>query len=381
MNQNPLVVSEYSGEAIQKAIDSLETGGQVVLPEGKYILEQTVRIKDSIELIGSGENTLIFLADNVNENLFTNSNHSKGNKNITIKNLILNGNSANQRKPAEQKKLSFCNGVYFTKVENCCFEEIKTVSVYQTGLHFNKCKKVRIKNFYAENLGWSGFSTSGTDDIVAINSTIIDSGRDKIHSAIHLDGGNGAYVQTTVRRCTGNAIMIDSNFAPMTNVVIKGECSESKRGIHLSGSHNYQLSNILITNSTLSDNQTGMMVSNASNIFINDCLIRNSSKEAILLQGKFGGVNTVISNVNFENNATNISEIHVSHDNYFIQNNISQEAVKLPDEKKINLQRIIKNLEDENLKKDQLLSEQWETIQAMRLSNRLKTFLKKLIGR
>lgn len=328
MYQRKVVVSELDGNAIQKAIDSLNKGGLIILNEGEYKIDKTLLLNDNITIIGKGNSTKLILKNNVNSNMITNSDHEKGNINISIKNLLLNGNGENQKRPPEQKRLSFCNGVYFSKVKNCSFIDIEAHDLHQTALHFNNCNGVNIKNFYAEKLGWSGFSTSGTDDLVATDTLIVDSGRDKMHSGIHLDGGVGAYLDVKVHNCTGNAIMIDSNFSPMSNVIVKGECSNSKRGISLSGSHNNLLNNVLITDSAVYENETGIMVSNASNVFIYKCSIKKSISEGILLQGKLGAKQTVISQTNFLKNNNNISEIHSSNNNYFTNNNVSQLAVK-----------------------------------------------------
>src|SRR2546421_12519035 len=55
------------GGAIQKALDSLASGGEVTLGPGTYVIRKPIVLaRDGQKLIGSGANTILFLEANAN---------------------------------------------------------------------------------------------------------------------------------------------------------------------------------------------------------------------------------------------------------------------------------------------------------------------------
>lgn len=306
-------------EAIQKS-----SGKKIIIPVGDYIISETILLINDTHISGAeNHSTKLVFADAVNSNMFMNADATIGNSNITIENLWLDGNASQQYRPKKEKQLSFCNIFYLRKSVKINLFNIKATNCKQTAMHFNNCLGVRIKNLQAEAMGWSGISTSGTDDIQATGIYIYDSGKDVIHSAVHYDGGVGSYFSGKIKKCTGNGVMLDSKYAAFNKSVIEANCTECKRGVSLSGDHHNQLSNVLIQNTKIIDCEVGILVSNSKDVFISSSNIQYSSEYGILLQGKIGGCETVITNIDFNQNKKDIGEIHSSNNNYFVRNNIN----------------------------------------------------------
>ena len=226
--------------------NSIDNNSVTTLPEGEFILSRTIVIGSNKIIKGQGERTVLKLGSAVNANMFTNKSHKEGNSKITIENLLLDGNLTEQYKPEDEKRLSFCNLVYFSNTKDVVFNNITGINCFQTVLHFNNCDNVQIEGLLAKNLGWSGISTSGTNNIKATKIRIFDSGKDHRHSAIHLDGGKGAYIEADIDKCVGNGVMIDATFSPFSHAVVKANCSNCMRGISLIGSEGKMPRNILI---------------------------------------------------------------------------------------------------------------------------------------
>jgi hypothetical protein len=61
------VAPQAGGEGIQKALDSLQNGGEVALEAGTYVVHQPVILqRDGLILHGKGDSTILYLADNAN---------------------------------------------------------------------------------------------------------------------------------------------------------------------------------------------------------------------------------------------------------------------------------------------------------------------------
>lgn len=84
-------------EQIQKAIDSLPSGGTVHLLEGTYIISSAINLKNDKVIQGSGSSTILRLKDNleVDTSIFITDYFNTGSHNISIFNLTLDGNRSN----------------------------------------------------------------------------------------------------------------------------------------------------------------------------------------------------------------------------------------------------------------------------------------------
>ena len=76
----------------------------------------------------------------------------------------------------------------------------------------------------------------------------------------------------------------------------------------------------MITGKYKKNRETGILVSNSQHVTINKCNVSNNEKYGILFQGRTGGNNSLLYDCVVEENKINLSEIHSSNCNYFVDN-------------------------------------------------------------
>lgn len=266
------------------------------LSPGEHVVDATIQLPSEVALIGAGpELTKVTLAPGSSCHVFTNADHAKGNQGIELRGFTLEGNLRSQPKPPDLKGITFACGGYFKRVRHLLVDDVVAHGIRQTAFHFNHCKHVVLQQLEADELGWSGVSTSGTDDIVLRAVVVTNSGLDVRHSGIHLDGGTGAYIEAVIDGCTGNGIMLDSKFAPMSDVVVRGVARRSMRGLSLSGDHEKPLQHVSVSGDFSDNREVGILVSNASNVFIVDATIASNGTAGVVIQGKSTSAHCVIA--------------------------------------------------------------------------------------
>ena len=249
-----------SATSIQQAVDCLDEGGLVYLPPGTYRIERTIRLHSGVTVAGAGaDSTVLELVPGSNCHVFTNDDWNNGNASIELTGFSIEGNMPAQRRPPEAKWITFVCGGYFKRVRNLVVNGITARSVRQTAFHFSECTHVDIRGLVVDQMGWSGVSTSGTDDIVLRDVVVSNAGLDVLHSGIHLDGGRGAYVEAVVDGCTGNGIMLDSNTSPLSDVVVRGVARGSMRGLSLIGGYEHELTNVCLSGDYSNNRECGVL--------------------------------------------------------------------------------------------------------------------------
>ena len=123
---------EYNSEYIQKLVNALPQGGKVQLPKGKFKINKTIIVKSGIKIYGHGKETILLLDSSLKGPAFTNSDWRKGNSNIQISSMLINGNGDNM-------KLSDYN--YHKRAYAKNIANVDNVAVY-----FKKCKDTIIDN-------------------------------------------------------------------------------------------------------------------------------------------------------------------------------------------------------------------------------------------
>src|SRR5580658_395231 len=96
------VAPQAGGEGIQKALDSLQNGGEVALEAGTYVVHQPVMLqRDGQILHGKGDSTILYLADNADcpvvvlgSPVVRATGPVSG---LVVSNLLINGNRKNQK--------------------------------------------------------------------------------------------------------------------------------------------------------------------------------------------------------------------------------------------------------------------------------------------
>lgn len=138
--------------AIQACLTA-NAGKKIKFPAGNYAISATLAIPSNTELFGDSASydgagavgTRISLLNNVNGNMFQNSNLVGGNEYITIRDMYLNGNSANQASG---------HGIYLKNSNYCRVENVKANFIKEDfikaelgGVHWfhdNMCMNVNV---------------------------------------------------------------------------------------------------------------------------------------------------------------------------------------------------------------------------------------------
>ena len=294
-------------------------GVELRLAAGEYLVSRTIALPSGTSISGEGAGkTRIVLAKGSNCHLFTNQDHRDGNTNLVFRHFSVDGNGDDQHRPEGHKALTFCCAVYLRRcvdvqVTDCSFYDIR-----QTAAHFSECLRVLVQRMTSRKLGWSGVSTSGTSDIW-VEAVVEDAGRDHRHSAIHMDGGVGVYVDAEVSDTTGNGIMLDSAYAPLINAVAKGSAVRCLRGVSLSGSAEMELSHVYIEGSFTSNSEIGVMVSNARNVVIANSAIEDNGVAGIRFQGRNGGRECLVVNTSVSGSPSSYEHMHASGANWIFE--------------------------------------------------------------
>ena len=87
-----------------------------------------------------------------------------------------------QSQPPDVEGRVFACGSYFKRVRGLVIDSIRAHAVRHTTFHFTECTHVDISGLVADQMGWSGVSTSDTDDIVLRDVVVTNAGLDVRHS-------------------------------------------------------------------------------------------------------------------------------------------------------------------------------------------------------
>ncbi len=131
-----------TADDIQKLIDSSPfNGGDLLLPQGIYLIDKTIIISSNTNLRGVGSSTLLFAGKSFSGPIFTNSSWTQGNQNIKISNLRIVGSSA-------EKSLSSNN--YHKRAYAMSLSEIDNLAIYFKNLKSAEIEDLEIEDFKNE---------------------------------------------------------------------------------------------------------------------------------------------------------------------------------------------------------------------------------------
>lgn len=252
-------------DPINTAISSLPSGGgSVLLMEGTYVIGGAILLPDNIEFSGLGISTILQLAPNQPnlQAIIENSDPASGNEFISIRNLMMDGNQANQT-PGDQHYGISMENVSNILIEGCHLKNMTGPAIYfvTTVAGGPSCDLVTItNNHFSDNL-YEGilFSTTAADpadhltltqntfggvsgrtciDLTTITNSVI-SHNNVNNSAIHgiQIGGVGGALYSTVSHnncsdCTEVGLwLVGAQYTSILGNVCRGNGSY---GIHLS---------------------------------------------------------------------------------------------------------------------------------------------------
>ncbi|MYE22471.1 MAG: methyltransferase domain-containing protein [Gammaproteobacteria bacterium] len=303
---------------LEAQIASLPEDGRIHLPKGHFTISRTIKLPSHTALQGAGpDQTTLILAPNTNAHLFTNQDHNKGNSNIALIDLSLNGNTHHQS--ADETSRQSRALVLFQRVRGAKLTNVAASDGVQTGFHFARCNDVEINHLHCTSMRWHGVHSVGSSRVSVKDSTFRMIGAGRGYAAVRLNGGMGADIACDVQVCSVGVILT-SKFQQLENVVVQAECAHCRHGIDLAGDTQNRLHNVLVQNSEVFDNELGIKVSNAANVFIHQSRVASSWDTGVLLEGRHGGKFVVVTDTRFEGNTKDVQEIHASGNNHFSGN-------------------------------------------------------------
>jgi hypothetical protein len=330
-----VTVDGFQGDDIQRAVDSLESGGVVQLRAGRYVLDRAVRLASGVAVVGEGAaSTLIELLPGSNSHVFVNDDPARGNERIELRGFTLDGNGATQQRP-RAKALAFAFGTFLWNVHHAVISDVDACDIRQSAIQLNDCRDVTVTNVRAADMGWSGVATSRTDDLIIADVDVERVGLDGVHSALHLGSGTGIYVAATVTGCTGHGIMLDSKFASTTDVVIEAVAHHCRCGVAVTGSR-HDIGDVLVAGDFSNNRECGVFISNASNVFVLGAKLELNGEAGVVLQGSKGGMHCLIADCVISGSPTSIVERDASRDNYQARNTIVDAEPQHPSYEAIN---------------------------------------------
>lgn len=309
-------IEPSDAESLATLAKRFPEGCDVTLLDGEYIISEPIRIVSNMRFTGAGVGrTILTLAPGSNCHMFVNEHKAKHTRNFFANNFSVVGNGDEQTRAADVKGLTFACAFYLGNMSSIVIHDMDFYDIRQTALHFSRCTNVIVRDVSARRLGWSGVSSSGTSNAY-IHADVSDAGRDIRHSAIHMDGGFGVFVDARVSETTGNGIMLDSAFSPMRGAAVQGSATKCMRGVSLSGSNVNELADIVIRGNFYDNQHAGIMVSNASHVSIIGAYVHDNEEYGVLFQGRTGGRNSIVVDCDIGGNGTDVGQVHASHTNW-----------------------------------------------------------------
>lgn len=315
-------VGDLTGEAIQAAIDALPAaGGEVRLGPGTFEVGRMLRLRDGTSLVGAGPTeTVLALVAGTSQHLLTNAGGHAGNRDLELRDLGLLGRAEAQPVPPGHEKYPFSCGAFLRNVEGVVIRDVVAREVRSTAFHFERCRHVRIDDVETHGVGWSGISTAGTDDIEVRGLLATDSGRDRKHSAVHLDGGSGALIEATAVDATGTGIMLEAWTGSLSDVVVRGQARRCDLGFSATAAEGWELRHVLVTGDFSANRVAGVRVANAERVDVVGATIEGNGECGVRFQGARGARSCVVASCTIEGNPVAVEERDGSVDNLVVGN-------------------------------------------------------------
>jgi hypothetical protein len=174
---------------INLALDAADLidGALVMLTPGHFYLEDTLLIGDNTILQGCGPSTILEFAATVGDKIMITNNsgwsfearHATGNFNITLRDMLLNGD-----KDARSTGTDVINTVHFNTTENLLIENLSIIDGWTGAIRTEFCTYVTIRNNYIINSGDDGIEINEETFFAnCYGNTIIDAGQGKTYGS------------------------------------------------------------------------------------------------------------------------------------------------------------------------------------------------------
>jgi parallel beta-helix repeat protein len=324
---------------INTAIDEAVAagGGEVLLLEGTYVIGGPIKLKDKITLSGMGGNTIIKIKNGVNANINAithNTVAAPGNKNMVVKDLVVDGNNSNQV-AGTQLGIAFYNCTDTSArniIRNCYVKYTRSSGIYVEG-----SKAFIVDKCVAFGCGGgAGINASGST-VQFTNNTATGNGNGMLLTGCsdcviaNTDGfGNSYYgidlstatVRTAVTGCTlyNNAYGLRVVGATYNSILGNTFRNNSGYGITLEASAHYTT----IVGNSMYQNGMNLIIANSNYATVSGNTCSYSTGNAGIYLGT-ASYCTVSNNVIYRNHEAGIT-LTGSNRNVIESNNVSANA-------------------------------------------------------
>lgn len=303
-----LAFRESDAKDLSRLHATCPQGADVTLEPGDYEVSQILLPANT--RIRGPQSARIIQKPGANRHIFTTEGPAK---NIWCEGFSVLGNAGAQEKPTGAG-MAFACGFYFKACNWIICRGLSFKDIRQTAIHFVSCKHGIVNGVEVTGAGWSGVSSYRSTDI-RIEARIEQAGRDKMHSAVHIDGGAGVYVDVEACDTSGNGIMLDSKAAPLMDCVVKGSATRCKRGLALIGSHEHVISNVAVSGVFCDNREVGVLISNAMSVTVFRAEI-GRNPVGILYQGRNGAKHVLLVDTVLVDNGVDMEELQNSAANW-----------------------------------------------------------------
>jgi hypothetical protein len=232
---------------IQAAITALPaSGGTVYLEEGTYIIGARINIPSNVTIAGSGNSTVLKIA-NSNNTSFDILGASSGQNRTIIRNLKLDGNKANNSSGTQR-------GILHNTGDHHQVDHVWATSFRSDGINVSASSSTVTDSFADSNTGY-GFSIGASNSYISNN--IAESNTDCGFSA---GSQFTTYTNNNSRSNTNDGFCNGSTGNVFTGNI---STSNSQRGFNLGGN------NLLISGNTANSNSNTGINTNGSGVTIN----------------------------------------------------------------------------------------------------------------
>ena len=279
--------------AINAALTAAGTagGGVVFVPEGTYIISDDIQIPSKCSLIGQGAGSIIKWKNNIATDYtvcIRNSNHSGGNSKITIKNLALDGNSANNT-----KKLF---GIWLKNVTGGIISDIWGYNSSCWTIRINECDEIKASNLDIRNLDVT--TADAVHFLASTNCTLGDSYLESLGDdclAISSADANSCHnivCNNLVIKCATDKRSIwvgaEDGATAITHDILLGNITILAGGkIVIAGKSNYLTTNIRLNNinsGSCNDAMGALYGYYTDRLSITDCAFSKAQRKGIIWQ-------------------------------------------------------------------------------------------------
>lgn len=167
------VSPEAGGEGIQKALDDLPNGGEVVLEAGTYVVHQPIILqRDGQTLRGAGASTILYLADNANCPVVVLGSPipraSGPIMGVVLSDLLIDGNRKNQRAEVWRSLTGgalYNNGIDVWNVDGATVKRVVCCRCRSGGLVSTaRTRRLNVSNFTAFDNQFDGLACYSTEE-------------------------------------------------------------------------------------------------------------------------------------------------------------------------------------------------------------------------